>query len=254
MNPKKFDDLKRIKMIHRRKHMKKYKLLLMVLILCTLAGKGFSQKKGSGKGKPPGNADTPVTSLINDADTGGTAYRLRSDGLGVYTNVDSVESIIQGIGDWELNTKPSAVRNVSIDLSDPVPVQPAGQTAAPPFNGPLAVPFRFISKCSRFGINLLDLQVNQAVLCPLDLSLDYGGRTYAVRMNENYAGTDFVSWTCLATDGAGQCSSWEMTPSGSYDGESKNIAQLIRIGTKRRDPDELIGQFYLTFRVSLTNP
>ncbi|MEO7658680.1 MAG: hypothetical protein ABIV48_03615, partial [Pyrinomonadaceae bacterium] len=87
--------------------------------------------------------DTPATSTINDSDGSLTFFRVQSDSLGSYMNgVDSVESIIQAIGDWELNATASAQRRVYIDFGDPV--NPGDTTA--PFSSAL-VPGRFISKC-----------------------------------------------------------------------------------------------------------
>src|SRR5258705_3550095 len=74
-------------------------------------------------GKPP--SDTPVTTTIDGlgVDTLPT-LRIQSDQLGAYRNSASLSSIIQGIGDWELdmvNFNSSPQRKALIDLRDPVP-------------------------------------------------------------------------------------------------------------------------------------
>lgn len=89
--------------------------------------------------------DAPATSSIADQDrVSGTVYRIGGDSLGSYRNgVDSVVSIVQSIGDWELDTKSSNLRKVRIDLGDQVP----GSGPAPPFQSAV-LPTRFISKCT----------------------------------------------------------------------------------------------------------
>jgi len=96
--------------------------------------------------------------------------------------------------------------------------------------------------------------LNQTVNCPLSLTFDYAGLSYAVRMNAVNEGTNLVKWTCLATS-AGKCVSWKMTPSAiQADGQLKNKGQLIRLATSKRDPEQTLGQFYFAFAVNVTTP
>lgn len=225
--------------------MKKNTFLLILLALGTVTSNVLAQKV-----KPIG--DTPVTTAIQNFNEYGIGYRIQSDG-NVYTNgTDSVQSIIQGIGDWELDTKTSTVRKVFIDFSDPVSSIISGQNPNPPFPSAY-VPMRFISKCAEYGINMRNLLINQQVRCPLAISLTYNNATYAVRMNANYSGTELVNWTCLAqtTD---KCSSWQMDSSSFHDGEAKNIGQLIKVASTRRETDQLLGQFYFSFKINVTSP
>ncbi len=198
----------------------------------------------------PPATDTPATTTIQSFDGSGTFFRIQSDGLGSYLNgVNSVSSIIQAIGDWEINTKSSTVRKAYIDFGDPV--VPGDATAPFPSAN---VPFRIISKCLDSGIKMQSFTLNQTVNCPLSLTFDYAGLSYAVRMNALNPGTDLVKWTCLATN-AGKCTSWVMTPSAiQADGQRKNKGQLIRIGTNKQNPDKTLGQFYFAFAVNVTTP
>ncbi len=227
--------------------MKKLTFTLILLALGALTIDVIAQK-----GSP--TADTPVTTTIHnfDADTG-AAYRIQSDSLGTYQNgLNSVVSIIQGIGDWELDGKSSTVRKVFFDFRDPV--LDSGQTPNAPFQTAF-VPTRFISKCTELGINMRNLVQNQIVNCPLAISISYGGATYAVRMNANYPGTELVQWTCLTQDSSGKCSGWQMEPSVMQaNGERKIKGQLIKIASSRRQTDQLLGQFYFSFKVNVTNP
>lgn len=193
--------------------------------------------------------DTPATTYIANADpVTGVPYRIGSDFLGTYQNgVDSVSSIVQGIGNWVLDTKPSPIRRVFVDLSDPVP-NTGG--AAPFVNG--LFPVRFISKCTT---NITTLAVGQTTLCPLAISIDYNGGKYALRAAEPPApGTDYVVWECLARSSS-KCVSWTMRPSVfQANGERKMKMTLLRVATRPKDPDVPIGQFYLSFDIAVTTP
>jgi hypothetical protein len=202
-----------------------------------------------GAGKPIQDAN--ATSTIQDTDTtSGLPFRIGSDGLGVYKQgVNSVASVIQGIGDWELDTKTSSLRRVRIDFGDPV----IGSGANPPFQSAM-VPTRFISKCASWNIFMPGMLVGQQADCPLALSITYDGTTYAVRTNENYAGTEPARWTCLARNST-KCVSWQMVPSVVQgDGQQKIRMQLIRIPARTRDPEVLLGQFYMSFKIDVTTP
>src|SRR4029077_20484318 len=111
--------------------------------------------------------DAPATTLIGDYDSQtGIPFRISSDYLGQYDNgVNSVSSIVQAIGNGVLDTKPSPVRRVWVDLSEPI----AGSGANPPFQT-ASVPVRFISKCTT---NITTLAINQSIPCPLALSIEY---------------------------------------------------------------------------------
>lgn len=200
--------------------------------------------------------DTPVTSTIQNSDsTTGTAYRIRSDSLGTYRNgVNSVSSIIQGIGDWELDGKSSTTRKVFFDFGDPV--LNSSQVPNPPFQTALT-PWRFISKCTQLGIKMQDLTLNQTVLCPLAMSIDYGGATYAVRMqSDNYPETEWVQWTCTSLNSSAKCSAWQMEPSVvQADGQRKAKGQLLKISTvKGKTVEDPRGVFYFSFKINITNP
>jgi hypothetical protein len=204
-------------------------------------------------GKPAkGDSDVPATSTINNSDGTVNFFRIQSDGLGSYRNgVDSVQSIVQGIGDWEMDAKASGVRRVYIDFGDPVV---PGDTSAP-FSAAL-VPTRFISKCATLGFKIRDMTLGQVKQCPLATSFDFGGNTYRIAMNPvNFASTEYVSWTCLATAG-GPCSSWTMQPSVTQaDGLLKARGKLIKVSTvKGKTVETQLGEFYFGFNIGVTTP
>lgn len=195
--------------------------------------------------KPP-KGDPPATSELRDS-LNGSVTRVGSDGLGAYLNgANSVVSKVQGIGNWELDTKASSLRRVRVDLGDPV----IGTNPNPPFQAAM-VPGRFISKCTT---SIFTLALNQSTSCPLALSIDFGGVTYALRAEPtNYPGTQTVTWTCHARNST-KCISWSMVPGTvQADGQRKIIMQLVKPAV-RRTPEQLLGRFYISFDVGVTTP
>ncbi len=219
----------------------------VVLLLFVFAAFCLSFESRSEAAKP--SSDTPATSTIADIDpVSGSVLRIGSDSLGNYrNNVDSASSIVQGIGNWVLDTKPSQLRKIRVDFGDPV----AGTGANPPFQSAF-VPARFISKCTT---NITTLALNQTITCPLAVSIDYAGATYALRAAEPTApGTEPVNWKCLARN-ATKCINWEMTPSVTQpDGQRKGTMQLFRIAARKNQTDTPLGRFYMSFKVNVTTP
>ena len=219
------------------------KIVLLIAAFCI-----FCLNSNDATEAAPPVKDAPATSTVLDIDPEiGAPYRIGSDSLGVYHNgADSVSSIVQAIGNWVLDTKPSSLRKVRIDFGDPVP----NSGAAAPFLA-ATVPVRFISKCTT---NITTLSLNQTIACPLALSIVYDGVTYALRTNDNYAGTEPVQWTCLARNST-KCVSWEMLPTAvQADGQRKNVMQLLKPATRPRDADQLLGLYYMSFKINLTTP
>ena len=216
--------------------------LVLAAFACVLGGRTI-EARGPAR-------DTPATTTFQSSDGSGTFFRIQSDGLGSYRNgIDSVSSVIQAIGDWQIDTKSSTLRKAYIDFGDPV--NPGDATA--PFSS-AQVPFRLISKCLDSGIKMQSFVLNQSVNCPLSLTFDYGASSYAVRMNSANPGTELVNWKCLAVS-SGKCVNWRMTPGiVQADGQRKARGQLIRIGTGKRDPDQILGQFYFAFQIDVTTP
>jgi hypothetical protein len=193
-----------------------------------------------------GDSDVPV---ITDFDASVQNLRVGDDGLGSYQNgVNKVESIIQGIGDWVLNTRNSTVRTVYIDFADPV----SASEPAAPFTAQLR-PTRMISKCASLGFKIRDMQVGQTRRCPLAIAFDYDGLNYRITFNDSSSAvTDYVEWTCL-TSANGRCTSWMMEPAAVYGDVRKSIGQLIKIGTSRKNPDQALGRYYFSFRIFVTH-
>lgn len=237
--------------------MQKFTTLFTISLasLCLLLITATAQKPGSG--------DVPVTVTIegNGVDTIPT-LRIQSDQLGAYKNSKSLQSIIQGIGDWELdmlNFTSSPQRTILVDLRDPVPGSaPNGTTPAAPF-APELVRGRFIAKCSTFGGSMLNMYgVGTSLTCPLAVRFDQGGRGYRLAFNpENFASeVDPVTVTCInVVSSTNKCNQWKIEPSAIYgDNERKSRAKLIRLASSRKETDQDMGEFYMSFVINITNP
>mgnify|MGYP003389952402 CR=1 FL=1 len=215
----------------------------LLMALCILALTGTIQAQKPPKGSTTAAATSVLSDQLNDQVT-----RIGNDGQGSYLNgVNSVVSIVQGIGNWELDSKISSSRRVRIDLGDPVP----GTGANAPFSSQF-VPVRFISKCTT---SIFTLAAGQSTSCPLALSITFNNTTYALRSEQaNYPGTEPVTWTCLARDST-KCIGWQMVPSVvQADGERKVVMQLLKPAARQRDPDQLLGRFYMSFNIGVTTP
>jgi hypothetical protein len=210
-------------------------------------------------GKPP--SDTPVTTTIDGLGVNTLpTLRIQSDQLGAYRNSASLSSLIQGAGDWELdmiNFNSSPQRKALIDLRDPVPGSgPNGGAPTAPFAYQV-VRARFISKCSQNGINMRTMQTNTPYFCPLAVAFDdAGGVRYRLAGNPaNFNETNWVQINCVATDASSKCIQWRIVPSATQlNGEMKNVTKLLKVATRPNQSDQDMGDFYLSFGISLTNP
>ncbi len=228
----------------------------VIALLFALAATSFVLDAGA-KGKPP--ADTAVTTTIDGlgVDTLPT-LRIQSDQLGAYKNSSSLQSILQAsLGDWVvdmLNYSSSPQRKVLVDLRDPVSgtsINPFGAT------GYQNVRARFIAQCSSMGADFRNMQPNNLYPCPMAIAFDdASGVRYRLAENpSNFSETNWVQVTCVATDTNGKCNQWKIEPSATQlNGEIKNVAKLIKVGTNPRNPDQDMGDFYLSFTIHLTNP
>jgi len=222
--------------------MKKLAVTFVVIAICfVIATDTFARK-----GKPCSTVS--VTSTIRDSDANFTPYRIQSDLLGSYKNcVDSVQSIIQGIGAWELDMLGSPVRRVYVDFGDPVPGSDPNNLL-PPSNG--YYPVRFLSNCQT---SLLNLSFGATTTCSLIIAVDHGADRYSIRFNSiNYPGTNDVLWTCTSA-ASGKCNGWRAQ--SDPNGAGKLAAQLLKITTSRgKTVEQSYGRYYFSFDISLTNP
>src|SRR5215475_11097103 len=111
-------------------------IIIMALSLCFISGSGVNAQRTL-------KQEIPVTSTIQgNGDPIIFNYRIQGDARGPYRNdVDSVISIIQTGGDYELNALSSLTRTFFIDFRDPVP----NSNPSPPFSF-AQLPARVVTK------------------------------------------------------------------------------------------------------------
>ncbi len=220
------------------------------------------------KGKPP--ADMPVTTMIRDADANiAPALQIRSDGA-LYTNTRDVQSLIQGIGDWVMQSDYStaSTRTVFVDFGQPI----AGSCSTCPNGNPVSLvaglyPVRFIAKCHEYNNNMFTLPYLATMSCPMYTRVVVNGQGYRINMNPlssaqaYYPETNYVNFTCTGVNSSGQCNKWQAEPSGTYvpaggtTAVRGNVGKLVKVVTlrgKTTDIDQ--GDFYFSFFIEVTNP
>jgi hypothetical protein len=241
-----------------------HRLLLATLVALGLPFAATAQKPN----KPP--ADLPVTTTVRDADANiAPLLQIRSDGA-VYTNTRDVQSIIQGIGDWEMQSdfSTASTRTVFVDFSQPI----AGSCPSCPNGNPITLPSRlygtrFIAKCNQYNNNMFTLPYLATMSCPLYTRVNVNGQNYRINMNPlsgaqaYYPETNYINVTCTGVNSSGQCNKWQIEPSGNYvpaGGTTSvrgNVGKLVKVVTvkgKTTDIDQ--GDFYFSFSISVTNP
>lgn len=216
-------------------------------------------------------SNTAVTSTVADLDaTIAPSLQIRSDGGGAYKNSSTLISIIQVIGDWELDSyNPSgSTRTLYLDFSQPIAA--SGPNGGPPNPIPSGrYKVHAIAKCSLYNNNFFTLAPGAVMNCPLHLGALYvGTRKFAVQMNPLQSSADTAwaetNWTSVRcaypTSGTGSCSQWTMTPSGvAPDGSSSNVAALLEYVTtssrgKTTTTTVKQGDFRMAFRIGISNP
>lgn len=212
---------------------------------------------------------TPVTSTILDITVDNTAYRIHSDsplsGSSVYKNgVDLVISRFQDPLEWELDARSSTTRKMFVDFSDPVP----GTVVESPSFTSNYVSGRFVSKCYLLygaGTAVGDMAgLGSTRSCPLIFNFEVSKSTrYRIDMNSVWdAGTDDALFTCTnvvdPNNPTSQCNQWNVEPNGldGVTGQRRNIARLIKVNVLNggRTTETPIGDYYMTFKLGVTNP
>jgi hypothetical protein len=223
------------------------KLLQLAAVLCIALAFSFTVR-AAGAGK---QVNLPVTSSIVDTDTTGAAFQIQEDDLGSYANTKSVQSVIQPIGDWVLDTNSSSLstRGVYLDFSrnvDPI--------VTAPWTGPIGVKARLITQCPTYGYSMLPLKTGVSVGCGLVIGFDYGGSQYRLAMNpggpSGYTDTDVISVACAGADTAGQCNQWTIADAGG--GSVAKLLVSTTVNHKSVWVDK--GNYYFSFSITVSNP
>ena len=185
-------------------------------------------------------------------------YRIQSDLVGAYLhNVDGVTSELQTGGDWRAEALASPTRKMLFDFRDPV----ANSNANPPFLVGQAPGMVETKSYLLYGNGKIAGMsgLNSTLVTPLVLRFDFNGVIYRILMNSAaYPVTNYALVTCtgVVSSTNPQCNQWTVEPSVTQpDGQLKNIARLIRYSTsKGKTVEENLGDFYMSFSISITNP
>lgn len=201
-----------------------------------------------------GQRDTSVTTTIADMQNG-YLLRVESDLQGSYVNGKLVGSVIQGGGDWALDTSSNpgrtSARTVFFDLTEPV----SSTNPLPPFQTAY-VESHLIAKCHLVNIGFLQIPAGTTVQCPGSFRfLAPNGLTYRLGFQpDNYPEVNRMNVTCNAADSGG-CKLWTIWPSGTTvtatDPLPKNRNKLLQIdpGTDAAIAD--LGDYYISFFITV---
>lgn len=214
--------------------------------------------------------DVPVTTTLAAGDaTIAPALQIRNDGVASYPNTKDVQSLIQSVGDWVMQSDYStaSTRTVFVDFGQPIagscPSCPNGNPIAPPSQ---LYPARFIAKCHEYNVNLFTLALGATTPCPIYTRVIFNGQNYRINMNPNpaaqayYPETNYVNITCTAMDSLGKCNGWKVEPSGYYmmpDGTvvRGSVGKLVKVTTVRgKTVDVDQGDFSFSSSIQITNP
>jgi hypothetical protein len=214
--------------------------------------------------------DVPVTTTLAAVDANvAPALQIRNDGAGSYPNTKDVQSLIQSVGDWvmESDYSTASTRTVFIDFGQPI----AGSCPTCPNGNPIALPSqlyptRFIAKCHEYNANMFTLAFAATMPCPMYTRLILNGQNYRINMNPNaaaqayYPETNYVNISCTGMDAMGKCNRWKVEPSGYYMMPNGSVARgsvgkLVKVTTvKGKTVDVDQGDFNFSFSIQVTNP
>ena len=222
---------------------------LVLLALPALAAKPVNVAEVPVITKVRGSGVLPDPAVPND--------RLQSDRLGDYFHgVNQVISHLQGgqfgtgAGDWEMYTGDSAVRELTIDLREPVDA-----SANPPF-AYSTLPARIIVKChivspaSIGGMRGL----NSTLVCLMNVRFYIGRDSYVLSMNRaEFPDTNDALVTCSEVSGDpadpnAPCTGWTVDPSVTDSSGPRNMGRLLIPGKGGTMEDR--GRFYVRFHIS----
>jgi hypothetical protein len=214
-------------------------------------------------GALPGRTTTTnVTTIVYDSDASGTPLLIRSDdynGSGQATYSPSVVgSYLTSDGRYFLRLYGQSVRTLFITPNDPIN---ASQPMAPPpgyywQNVELAV------GCVDQNLNGVAFTniVNSTGNCSMILDFGYNGTEYKLAMGPNSnlpspaPASGLVSVTCNAVNN-GLCVNWTITPNMTASStRPPTVANLYVFTGSHKTPLALVGQYYSTFRINVTNP
>lgn len=246
--------------------------VLFVLIALAVVAVLPAIAKGGAAGA---TSNVPVTSTVHNAwnvvspvcaapsSTSPCPTQLASDNVGAESaSYASSSSIISDItsgssSEWRLDLTKQNVRTVYLSFANPVPGSAASPVASGYYNG-----FVFSRCFSGYGgtqTGWLAIKPGTSNnVCAMRVTFTAGSQTYYLILSPggDFPGTGWASVTCNSGDSSGNCNSWtavpNMTPGG---GNSPAVADLVQPTTSRGTTTlTLLGQYYVTFHIDVTNP
>jgi hypothetical protein len=223
-------------------------VLRLALVLLLTLGLG-SLAQG---GKPNRSSPINVTSTVHDYtdSTNLVQNLLRSDnaaGQALYATGSNVLSQIFGI--WYLNLTGQTTRSVYLTFSDNVIGSPTNPLPDDYYNP------RVLSRCFDTNNNIIDfLSVNTSDnRCSLRVEFTHNGTAYSFVMSPEYAGTGWATVACsVVNKSSGACVSWTITPTPSTQVNNATVANLYI--DSHGGKQTLVGSYYNTYRIDVTNP
>jgi hypothetical protein len=178
-------------------------------------------------------------------DANNNAFTLQSDGGGSYSNQGTVLSQLTPSNgsanyyQWSLDLTNSS-RSFYLTLN-PIsgPDLFGSPSASLPFNG------QVYSRCFTPSLALQNWTqiVTSDNNCAMRVNFTYQGVSYTLVMSPQYSGTGTATVTCMSN--SSPCSAWTDVPTPGI--TSANVANLY-------NGSNLIGQYYLSFSITLTHP
>jgi hypothetical protein len=234
---------------------------LRSFLLILVAAMAFAKGPGGASGAK--NTITNVTTIVHDTDAAGAQVLLRSDdyngsGEATYSASSSMSSYIFNDGRYFLRLYSQSLRTLYITPNDPID---ASQPMAPP-PGYYWQNVELVFGCYDQNLNLVAFQniLTSSGNCKMILDFGDNDTEYALVMGPTASlpapgpATGLVTVTCNSLSG-GHCVNWTITPnSTASSGNPPTVANLYVFTGNHRTPLAIVGQYYQTFRIDVTNP
>jgi hypothetical protein len=206
----------------------------------------------------------PVTTTIHNDNAAPNDLLFRSDGASEASyqdggSVHSISSHLAPTGAWQLYIGNQTARRVWLTLSHSLP----GSPSAPAPDGYYSDSVEVYSRCwdiNNTVVPFLAIPAGTSInRCDFGLDFAYKRVGYKLVMGPSIptlgldtSGTGWATVSCNSATG-GACNSWTIVPNMiAGGGNVPTVANLYQF-TKNGNP-LLIGQYYNTYRVDVTNP
>jgi hypothetical protein len=231
-----------------------------MLMQITLAMVCAALPGGAGGGK---STSPNVTTIVYDDDTNGAPLLMRSDdhngsGQATYSPAE-VPSYIFSNGAWFLRLYGQSIRTLYIIPNDAINNL---QAIAPPPNY-YWQQVEVAVGCYDQNRNVVPFQniLSSSGNCEMIVDFGYNGTEYKIVMGPTGnlpapgPATGLVSVTCISVSN-GQCVNWTITPNSTASGSNPptlaNLYQYKSVHGKTQLV--IVGQYYHTFRINVSNP